>query len=44
MFKTIFNGTVVAKVEEQKHLGFVLESNICEKYSEKIKKAKNILV
>ena len=38
----IFNGTVVAKASEQKHLGLTLESNLSfKKYlSEKIKKAK----
>ena len=43
----IFNGTVVTKVEEQKHLGLLLESNLSfQKHrSEKIRKAKkNILV
>ena len=34
----IFNGTVVTKAEEQKHLGFILESNLSfdEHLSEKI--------
>ena len=40
MFKTIiqiiFNGTVVTKVDEQKHLGLILES--------KIKKAKKVIL
>ena len=38
----IFNGTVVAKASEQKHLGLTLESNLSFKkhLSEKIKKAK----
>ena len=38
----IFNGTVVTKVEEQKHLGLLLESNLSfqKHLSEKIRKAK----
>jgi len=41
----IFNGTVVAEVEHQKHLGLTLEPNLSfEKHlSEKIKKAKQII-
>ena len=40
-----FNGTVVAKVKEQKHLGLILESNLSfgKHISEKIKKAKQHL-
>ena len=38
----IFNGTVVAKVSDQKHLGFILDSGLSfEKHlNEKIMKAK----
>ena len=41
----IFNGTVVAKVNEQKHLGLILDSNLSfEKHlNEKIIKAKKIV-
>ena len=41
-----FNGTVVAKVNHQKHLGLSLQSNLSfEKHlAEKIKKAKKMLV
>ena len=40
-----FNGIVVAKVKEQKHLGLILESNLSfsKHLSEKIKKAKQNL-
>ena len=41
----IFNGTVVAKVNEQKHLGLILDSNLSFKkhLNEKIIKAKKIV-
>ena len=40
-----FNGTVVKKVNEQKHLGLILESRLCFKkhLDEKITKAKKYI-